>query len=56
VTQAQIAKELGVRPQAVSNWEKGVSIPAILILKKSTICVLLYIQETYSTFAFKFLI
>jgi transcriptional regulator with XRE-family HTH domain len=26
LTQAQIAEQLGIRPQTVSNWEKGVSI------------------------------
>ena len=29
VTQAQVAKTLGVRPQTVSNWEKGVSSPSL---------------------------
>jgi transcriptional regulator with XRE-family HTH domain len=44
VTQAQIAKELGVRPQAVSNWEKGVSIPKLNPEQTLKLCSILKIS------------
>ena len=33
-TQAQIAQELGVSPQAVSQWETGATIPSVDNLKR----------------------
>lgn len=32
VTQEQLAKQLGVTPQAVSKWEKGLAYPEINLL------------------------
>lgn len=41
LTQAQIAKQLGVKPQAVSNWENGVSIPRLNPEQTLKLCILL---------------
>lgn len=43
VTQAQIAEELGVRPQTVSNWENGVSIPGLNPEQTMKLCSMLKI-------------
>lgn len=44
VTQAQIAKALNVRPQTVSNWEKGVSIPSLNPEQTLKLCSILKIS------------
>ena len=44
VTQAQIAKALGVRPQTVSNWEKGVSNPSLNPQQTLQLCSMLKIS------------
>jgi DNA-binding XRE family transcriptional regulator len=44
VTQAQIAKALDVRPQTVSNWEKGVSKPSLNPEQTLKLCSILKIS------------
>lgn len=44
VTQAQVAKTLSVRPQTVSNWEKGVSIPSLNPEQTLQLCSILNIS------------
>ncbi len=44
VTQAQIAKALDVRPQTVSNWEKGVSQPSLNPEQTLKLCSILKIN------------
>ena len=44
LTQAQIAKELGVKPTAVSNWEQGVSKPALDPNQTEILCSLLRVE------------
>ncbi|MGL5942339.1 MAG: helix-turn-helix transcriptional regulator [Waterburya sp.] len=44
VTQAQIAKALGIRPQTVSNWEKGVSNPSLDPQQTFQLCSILKIS------------
>ncbi|MGL5074490.1 MAG: helix-turn-helix transcriptional regulator [Waterburya sp.] len=39
-----MANELGVRPQAVSNWEKGVSIPKLNPEQTLRLCSILKIS------------
>jgi transcriptional regulator with XRE-family HTH domain len=34
MTQLQASQLLGVRPQTVSEWERGVSMPSVLMLPK----------------------
>ena len=41
LTQAQVAKGLGVRPQTISNWEKGVSVPSLNPEQTLKLCSLL---------------
>ena len=41
VSQAQIAKELKMTPQAVSNWEKGVSTPSLNPEQTLKLCLVL---------------
>jgi transcriptional regulator with XRE-family HTH domain len=43
VTQSQIAQELKVRPQTISNWEKGVSNPSLDPDQTLRLCLLLKI-------------
>ncbi|WP_036487195.1 helix-turn-helix transcriptional regulator [Myxosarcina sp. GI1] len=44
VTQAQVAKVLNVRPQTVSNWEKGVSKPSLNPEQTLKLCSILKIS------------
>jgi len=44
VTQAQIAKALDIRPQTISNWEKGVSIPSLNPEQTLKLCSILKIN------------
>ena len=44
LTQAQMAKDLGVKPQAVSNWENGVSIPRLNPDQTLKLCRLLKVN------------
>jgi transcriptional regulator with XRE-family HTH domain len=44
LTQAQIAEQLGIRPQTVSNWEKGVSIPSLNPDQTLKLCILLKVN------------
>lgn len=44
LTQTQIAKAVGVRPQTVSNWEKEVSIPSLNPEQTLILCSLLEIS------------
>lgn len=41
LTQAQIATELGIRPQTVSNWEKGLAVPSLNPEQTLKLCRLL---------------
>jgi transcriptional regulator with XRE-family HTH domain len=34
LTQRQASQLLGVRPQTVSEWERGISMPSVLMLPK----------------------
>jgi transcriptional regulator with XRE-family HTH domain len=34
MTQRQASELLGVRPQTISEWERGVSMPSVLMLPK----------------------
>ena len=44
LTQTEIAKKIGVRPQTVSNWEKGVSIPSLNPEQTLILCSLLEVS------------
>lgn len=44
VTQAQIAAALDVRPQTVSNWEKGISIPSLNPEQTRQLCQVLQVD------------
>lgn len=44
LTQAQIAKALGVKPTTISNWEKGVSIPSLNPDQTNILCSLLKVE------------
>ena len=44
VTQAQIAIALNIRPQTVSNWEKGISIPSLNPEQTRKLCLVLKIN------------
>jgi DNA-binding XRE family transcriptional regulator len=41
VTQQQVANSLGVRPQTISNWEKGVSQPSLNPDQTLKLCLIL---------------
>ncbi len=41
VTQADIAKALDIRPQTISNWEKGVSPPSLNPEQTQKLCLIL---------------
>jgi len=44
VTQAQIATALEIRPQTVSNWEKGISVPSLNPEQTRKLCLILKIE------------
>lgn len=44
VTQTQIAKALGVRPQTISNWEKGLSKPSLNPEQTQSLCAILKVN------------
>jgi len=41
LTQVQIATELGIRPQTISNWEKGLAVPNLNPEQTLKLCRLL---------------
>ena len=46
--QRQVAEELGVTPQAVSKWERGLSCPDILMLDELSASLGVSIAELFS--------
>ena len=46
--QRQVADELGVTPQAVSKWERGLSCPDILMLDELSASLGVSIAELFS--------
>ena len=45
--QREVAEELGVTPQAVSKWERGLSCPDILILDELSLSLGVSIAELF---------
>ncbi len=43
-TQSEIAKELGVRPQTISNWENGISSPSLNPEQTLKLCSILKVS------------
>ena len=44
VTQVQAAQEVGVKPQTISNWENGVSVPSLDPSQTFRLCKLLGVE------------
>jgi len=53
LTQTEIAKQIGVRPQTVSNWEQGVSSPSLNPEKVMILCSILKVSLKDLVQAFK---
>ena len=53
LTQTEIAKKIGVRPQTVSNWEQGVSSPSLNPEQVMILCSILQVGLKDLVQAFK---
>lgn len=43
-TQSQVAKELGIRAQTISNWENGISSPSLNPEQTLKLCLILKVS------------
>ena len=53
ISQTDIAKRLGIRPQTVSNWENGISKPSLNPEQTQQLCEILKVHLDELVKAFK---